>query len=69
MGGWAILGITVGVISILPIWRIAGSKQGYTAWQAFASKTKHITAEEAIRHAREAYCECEGGISPPGSNG
>lgn len=53
------------VVSLLPIWRIAGQGR-YNAWEAMAhalrSGTKHISREEAIDEAAEAFA-----LSPAGS--
>ena len=46
------------LIALAPIWRVAGSKQGYSApmaaWKHYR-EVKHITIEEAKSRAREAY--------------
>lgn len=46
------------LLAVAPIWRVAGSKEGYPAPVAgikHLREAKHIPVEEAIRRAREAY--------------
>lgn len=44
------------LFSLLPIWRIAGSKQGYNIWQILTQGyQKHLGIEEASERATEAY--------------
>ena len=53
--GWLILLAVLG--SVLPIWRVGGSKEGYTVWEVLGktAEHKHLPVEEALRRAREAY--------------
>lgn len=56
MGGISILAVLL--LAIAPIWRVAGSKDGYSAWEAarkHIQEVKHIKAEEAVERARVAY--------------
>lgn len=46
------------ILAATPIWRVAGSKEGYTGWEAGVKhlrEAKHIPVEEAIAKARSAY--------------
>lgn len=51
---WVVIAVVV--LSLLPIWRVAGQGR-YNAWEAIAvsRKQRHITKEEAIEGASEAY--------------
>lgn len=57
MKGWHITVLAIAAISLLPIWRIAGSKEGYNVWELLEMKqggfftpvSSHIPAEEAVR--------------------
>lgn len=50
------LALSLLILSFLPIWRIAGSKEGYNAWQVLSQGyQKHIGTEEATERAVEAY--------------
>lgn len=55
------MGIVILVLLVLaaaPIWRVAGSKEGYPSWEAgykHLKEVKHIPAEEAIAKVRAAY--------------
>jgi len=51
--------------SLLPIWRPAGGYSGLNLWEfllttVFVEKMEHITVEEAIENARQAYCQVTG---------
>ena len=51
--------------STLPIWRPAGGWKGMSLWKfaattVFVEQLEHITIEEAIEEARQAYCEVMG---------
>lgn len=46
------------LLALAPIWRVAGSKEGYAAWEAAVKhlrEAKHIPVEEAKSRARMAY--------------
>jgi len=54
--------LIAGGFTLLPIWRDPLWEGGKNAWQALYSlatseQKKHITVEEALRRAREAYKE------------
>ena len=61
------LGIAVlilAVLATLPVWRIAGGRTGYTAWELY-SRTKecrHIPVEEAKARAKAAYLSVSAGV-------
>ena len=50
--------LILAVLAVAPIWRVAGSKEGYPVWEAgvkHLKEVKHIPIEEASRRARVAY--------------
>lgn len=55
--------------SFLPIWRMSAGGSGLNLWQYFNSAIlakkeiipyPHVTVEEAIENARQAYCQAKG---------
>ena len=57
--------LVIGALSLLPIWKVAGTKsdqgEGWNLWEYLRESTsdeyelRHVTYEEALNEARQAY--------------